>query len=132
VDPLLLRKSGSAGIQTRTSGSVARSSGRKNTEVDRCMLFHLGMKQCAIHETGSTHANKPFSHPCAFHSTQGYIIPRLDVLQEHHGSLCSFLYGYQRFGANYSFHHQGKIVLCREAQLYGSRKTVGTGPEANK
>jgi hypothetical protein len=31
-DPLLLRKSGSAGNRTRTSGSVARNSGHRTTE----------------------------------------------------------------------------------------------------
>jgi hypothetical protein len=31
-DPLLLRKSGSVGNRTRTSGSVARNSDRKTTE----------------------------------------------------------------------------------------------------
>jgi hypothetical protein len=32
-DPLLLRKCGSAGNRTRTSGSVARNSDHKTTEV---------------------------------------------------------------------------------------------------
>jgi hypothetical protein len=45
-DPLLLRKSGSAGSRTRTSGSVARNSDHKTTKA--VSLFILIFNKCLV------------------------------------------------------------------------------------
>jgi hypothetical protein len=41
ADPLLLRKSGSAGNRTRTSGSVARNSDHQTTEADTILTRRI-------------------------------------------------------------------------------------------
>jgi hypothetical protein len=44
-DPLLLRESDSAGNRTRTSGSVARNSDHKTTEVVNIIYIYISNKQ---------------------------------------------------------------------------------------
>jgi hypothetical protein len=52
LDPILLRKSGSAGNRTRTSGSVARNSGHDTTEAVFFLLHNI--YKFSSYLTGST------------------------------------------------------------------------------
>jgi hypothetical protein len=51
-DPLLLRKSGSAGNRTRTSGSIARNFDHKTTEAVYFLLHNI--YKFSLHFTGNT------------------------------------------------------------------------------
>jgi hypothetical protein len=53
-DPLLLRKSGSAGNRTRTSGSVAKSSDHQTTEAVHLMLLDSSIKNWRNRLMGSS------------------------------------------------------------------------------
>jgi hypothetical protein len=61
-DPLLLRKSGSAGNRTRTSGPVARNSGYYSTEAVGLILKRK--KNIIILETSCSHVEISKSIKC--------------------------------------------------------------------
>jgi hypothetical protein len=77
-DPLLLRKSGSAGNRTRTSGSVARNSDHKTTEVVYYLLHNIykfssyltgnntapfcSQKLRQLHHRGGHHGHRYYSY----------------------------------------------------------------------
>jgi hypothetical protein len=69
-DPLLLRESGSAGNQTRTSGSVARSSDHQTTEaVGRTILEKLHFSCMQQPSFDKRNKNIILQHPVALHGS---------------------------------------------------------------